>query len=75
MNFLFPARAPKVPAATTLSIDGAPVEITVKVSPRARSYRLTVPHHGRPVLTLPRLVAGPRPRRSLPAIAAGWRRG
>lgn len=54
MNFLFPARAPKVPAATTLSIDGAPVEITVKVSPRARSYRLTVPHHGRPVLTLPK---------------------
>ena len=46
MNFLFPSRAPKVPAATTLVIDDAPVEITVKVSPRAKSYRLTVPHHG-----------------------------
>ena len=54
MNFLFPAKAPKVPAATTLAIDGQLVEITVKVSPRARSYRLTVPHHGNPVLTLPK---------------------
>ena len=54
MNFLFPAKAPKVPAATTLVIDGEPVEITVKVSPRATSYRPTVPHHGNPVLPWPR---------------------
>lgn len=54
MNFLFPSRAPKVPAMTSLVLDGKTVEITVKVSERARSYRLTVPHHGNPVLTLPR---------------------
>ena len=54
MNFLFPDRSAKIPATTILSLDGEPVEITVKVSPRARSYRLTVPHHGKPVLTLPR---------------------
>lgn len=51
MNLFFAA---KVPASTTLSLDGRTVEITVKVSPRARSYRLTVPHHGNPVLTLPK---------------------
>lgn len=54
MNFLFATRAPKVPATTSLTLDGKPVEITVKVSQRARSYRLTVPHHGNPVLTLPK---------------------
>ncbi len=52
MNLLF-SKAPKIPEATVVSIDGKPVEITVKVSARARSYRLTVPHHGNPVLTLP----------------------
>lgn len=54
MNFLFPTKAPKVPSVTTLVIEGEAVAITVKVSPRARSYRLSVPHHGSPVLTLPR---------------------
>lgn len=53
MNLFF-SRAQKVPASTVLTIDGEPVEITVKVSVRARSYRLTVPHHGNPVLTLPK---------------------
>ena len=54
MNFLFLDRSAKIPATTTLILDGNAVEITVKVSQRARSYRLTVPHHGNPVLTLPR---------------------
>ncbi|MBN9315839.1 MAG: M48 family metallopeptidase [Devosia sp.] len=53
MNFLFPDRSAKIPATATLILDGCAVEITVKVSARARSYRLTVPHHGSPVLTLP----------------------
>ncbi|MBN9308860.1 SprT family zinc-dependent metalloprotease [Devosia sp.] len=53
MNFLFPDRSAKIPATATLILDGTAVEITVKVSARARSYRLTVPHHGSPVLTLP----------------------
>lgn len=51
MNFLFPA---KVPERCELKLDGKAVGITVKVSARARSYRLTVPHHGDPVLTLPK---------------------
>ena len=53
MNFLFPRKREPIPASTVLSIDGAPVEIVVKVSQRARSYRLSVPHTGGPVLTLP----------------------
>ncbi|WP_421761558.1 M48 family metallopeptidase [Devosia sp.] len=51
MNFLFPS---KVPSGTFLTIDGARVEVSVKISARARSYRLTVPHHGHPVLTVPK---------------------
>lgn len=51
MNFLFPRR---IPEATTVKIGGKGVRITVKVSERARSYRLTVPHSGPPVLTIPR---------------------
>jgi predicted metal-dependent hydrolase len=53
MNFLFPKKREAVPATTMLSIDGAAVEVVVKVSQRARSYRLSVPHTGTPVLTLP----------------------
>jgi predicted metal-dependent hydrolase len=55
MNFLFPAKAvTKIPASTELVLDGKTVTIAVKLSARARSYRLTVPHHGDPVLTIPR---------------------
>lgn len=50
MNFLFPAR---IPERCALVVEGRRVEIVVKVSSRARSYRLSVPHHGAPVLTLP----------------------
>ncbi|MBK8084840.1 MAG: M48 family metallopeptidase [Devosia sp.] len=50
MNFLFPAR---IPDRCALVLDGRRVEVMVKVSARARSYRLSVPHHGDPVLTLP----------------------
>jgi len=53
MNFLFPRKRETIPAVTTITIDGAPVSVTVKVSQRARSYRLSVPHTGGPVLTLP----------------------
>lgn len=51
MNFLFPRR---IPDATTVKIAGEDVRVTVKVSERARSYRLTMPHVGPPVLTVPR---------------------
>ncbi len=56
MNLLF-SRKPKPPAAlpasTTIDVNGRLVPVTVKVSARARSYRLTLPHHADPVLTLP----------------------
>lgn len=45
---------PKIPASTQTRIDGRLVEVAVRVSERARSYRLSLPHHGKPVLTVPR---------------------
>jgi predicted metal-dependent hydrolase len=44
----------KWPEATEARIDGRPVRIIVRVSTRARSYRLSIPHQGPPVLTVPR---------------------
>jgi len=44
----------KWPEVTEARIDGRPVKIAVRVSTRARSYRLSIPHHGGPVLTVPR---------------------
>jgi predicted metal-dependent hydrolase len=52
MNLFFRAKA-KIPASTTIEIDGAPVTVTVRVNARARSYRLSIPHSGGPLLTLP----------------------
>ena len=44
----------RFPAATEARIDGQRIEIAVRVSERARSYRLSIPHRGAPVLTVPR---------------------
>lgn len=52
MNLFFRAK-PKIPASTVIEIDGAPVVVTVRVNARARSYRLSLPHSGGPLLTLP----------------------
>lgn len=52
MNLFFRAR-PKIPSSTVIQIDGAPVSVAVRVHARARSYRLSIPHSGGPVLTLP----------------------
>ena len=52
-------RRKPVPERVSLLLADGEVEVTVRVHPRARSYRLTLPASGRPVLTLP-------PR-------AGWR--
>jgi predicted metal-dependent hydrolase len=52
MNLFFRSKPP-IPAQTTLTVAGAPVVVTVRVSARARSYRLSLPHRGGPVLTLP----------------------
>ena len=43
----------KWPERTEARIDGRPVMIAVRVSTRARSYRLSIPHHGAPILTVP----------------------
>jgi len=46
--------SPKVPATTTLMANGRAVTVTVRISARAKSYRLSLPNKGGPVLTLPR---------------------
>lgn len=45
--------APRFPDATEMLVDGRPVRVAVRVSARARSYRLSLPHAGGPVLTVP----------------------
>ncbi|WIJ25216.1 M48 family metallopeptidase [Devosia sp. RR2S18] len=52
MNLFFRAK-PKLPASTEIEIDGQLVTVAVRVHARARSYRLSIPHAGGPVLTLP----------------------
>lgn len=44
---------PKIPSSTELAIDDRMVSVTVRIHARARSYRLSLPHNGVPVLTLP----------------------
>ncbi|WDR07196.1 SprT family zinc-dependent metalloprotease [Devosia rhodophyticola] len=44
---------PKIPTSTILEIDGQPVVVQVRTNARARNYRLSIPHSGGPVLTLP----------------------
>jgi hypothetical protein len=52
MNLFFRAK-PKIPTSITIAIGGVPVSVTVRVNARARSYRLSLPHSGGPLLTLP----------------------
>lgn len=42
------------PATAETSIDGRAVSVLVRVNARARHYRLSIPHSGPPVLTVPR---------------------
>lgn len=42
------------PETTEARVDGRLVAVAVRVSSRARNYRLSIPHHGAPVLTVPR---------------------
>lgn len=44
----------KWPESAAAQIDGRLVAVEVRVSARARNYRLSIPHHGAPVLTVPR---------------------
>ena len=48
---LFRAKFPPVAEAR---LDGQSIAVDVRVSPRARNYRLSIPHRGAPVLTVPR---------------------
>ena len=43
----------KWPAVTETEVDGQMVEVAVRISTRARNYRLSLPHAGGPVLTVP----------------------
>jgi predicted metal-dependent hydrolase len=43
----------KWPTVTQTEVDGRMVDVAVRVSARARNYRLSLPHAGGPVLTVP----------------------
>ncbi|RYE73981.1 MAG: M48 family peptidase [Hyphomicrobiales bacterium] len=43
----------KWPTVTTTEVDGEMVEVAVRISARARNYRLSLPHAGGPILTVP----------------------
>jgi predicted metal-dependent hydrolase len=43
----------KWPSATEMVIDGKPVVVAVRVSQRSKNYRLSIPHAGGPLLTVP----------------------
>jgi predicted metal-dependent hydrolase len=45
---------PSWPATVRLALGARTTDVAVRISARARSYRLTVPHGGGPVLTVPR---------------------
>jgi predicted metal-dependent hydrolase len=43
----------KIPETVLVRAEGQPIRVAVRVSARARSYRLAIPHRGDPVLTVP----------------------
>jgi hypothetical protein len=51
---MIPLLQKRWPPAAEVRIDGEAVSVAVKVSVRARSYRLSLPHGGAPLLTVPR---------------------
>ena len=51
---MIPLLQKRWPPAAEVQIDGQPVSVTVKVSTRAKSYRLSVPHGAAPLLTVPK---------------------
>jgi predicted metal-dependent hydrolase len=44
----------KFPPVAEARLDGEAVRVDVRISARARNYRLSIPHKGAPVLTIPR---------------------
>ena len=51
---MIPLLQKRWPPAAKVRIDGEAIAVAVKVSSRARSYRLSLPHGGTPLLTVPR---------------------
>ncbi|RYE08346.1 MAG: M48 family peptidase [Hyphomicrobiales bacterium] len=51
---MIPLLQKRWPPAAEVRIGGETVTVTVKVSARARSYRLSLPHAGTPLLTVPK---------------------
>ena len=51
---MIPLLQKRWPPAAHVRIDGETVEVAVKVSSRSRSYKLSLPHGGAPLLTVPR---------------------
>lgn len=51
---MIPLLQKRWPPAAEVWIDGEPVTVTIKLSSRATSYRLSLPHTGRPQLTVPK---------------------
>jgi predicted metal-dependent hydrolase len=51
---MIPLLQKRWPPAAEIWIDGEPVEVVVKVSTRTKSYRLSLPHGGKPLLTVPK---------------------
>jgi predicted metal-dependent hydrolase len=51
---MIPLLQKRWPPAAEVRIDGESVAVAVKVSSRARSYRLSLPHGGAPLLTVPK---------------------
>jgi predicted metal-dependent hydrolase len=51
---MIPLLQKRWPPAAEVRIDGEPVAVAVKVSARTKSYKLSLPHGGGPLLTVPR---------------------
>jgi len=51
---MIPLLQKRWPPAAEVRIDGETIAVAVKVATRARSYRLSIPHGGAPLLTVPK---------------------
>lgn len=68
----------KWPSEVDVTIDGKPVTVVVRVSQRSHNYRLSIPHAGGPLLTVPKFgnwrEASDFLNRQLPWLAARLKR-
>ncbi len=68
---MIPLLQKRWPPAAELRVGGETIAVVVKVSARARNYRLSLPHGGRPLLTVPRFGRWTEARAFLER-QAGW---